>query len=507
MGKKSSISISSDFLGEKGESRFKEICADAGIICNKSDRDRAGWDFILDFDFEQEAKISLDRRIGPVSCHVQVKTILSTTKSVRLKLNMAERLAKEIKPSFVYVMKVDENLKVVKTFLIHMYGDRLASILKRLRTESVNNNNKINDLFISITPSKPEELKGDGQSLLSSLKSICGGNRDEYSSEKKKQLSSLGNQGLSIEIGLTAKNNHEMSDILLGLKRNVSVSSFRVFDRRFDLDILSFSSDVGSVSFSPRPQHDCRFIIKESGSVSPIVVDAKCFILPYPMVEMYPRACIRSSLFQIDLISRKEKLDCNFSFLASSGVASACQWRDFWRVRRAAVLDTPANLKIDDGKGLVLMEMNFFDLPNRGQYKKFSDFIELCEALIFIEKICGNSNLLELTWASMKSQADSIITMKRIMDGTALDHEFNVDGDEISNDFFGQDVIFCSNFLIEKNQYAYYSICSMLYLKDKGVAKFSKISPGASCILKTTFEDFVFDARFLTGIDRVICLV
>ena len=29
-----------DELGEKGESKFKELCADAGLICNKSDRDK-----------------------------------------------------------------------------------------------------------------------------------------------------------------------------------------------------------------------------------------------------------------------------------------------------------------------------------------------------------------------------------------------------------------------------------------------------------------------------------
>ncbi len=86
--------LTPDELGEKGESHFKEICADAQLICNKSDRDRdrAGWDFIVDFPFIDQEELSLDKRIAPPSCHIQVKTVYASTKSVRLKLNMAERL-------------------------------------------------------------------------------------------------------------------------------------------------------------------------------------------------------------------------------------------------------------------------------------------------------------------------------------------------------------------------------------------------------------------------------
>jgi hypothetical protein len=102
--------LNSDELGEKGESRFKEFCADAKLICNKSDRDRAGWDFIVDFPFVDQKALSLDNRVAPSSCHIQVKTVYASTRSVRLKLNMAERLAKELKPSFVFVIKVNEDL-------------------------------------------------------------------------------------------------------------------------------------------------------------------------------------------------------------------------------------------------------------------------------------------------------------------------------------------------------------------------------------------------------------
>ncbi|WP_152035595.1 hypothetical protein [Paraburkholderia caledonica] len=82
-----------DDLGAKGEQRFGELCADAGLFCNKADRDRAGWDFVV--NFRDVGTGRLDERQGAHSCYVQVKTVLATTAAARLKLNMAERLAKE----------------------------------------------------------------------------------------------------------------------------------------------------------------------------------------------------------------------------------------------------------------------------------------------------------------------------------------------------------------------------------------------------------------------------
>jgi hypothetical protein len=70
--------IGSDPLGAKGENRFQEICEDAGLICNKATRDRAGWDFIVEFQFDNGDKgSSLDSRTVPLSCHVQGKTLLA----------------------------------------------------------------------------------------------------------------------------------------------------------------------------------------------------------------------------------------------------------------------------------------------------------------------------------------------------------------------------------------------------------------------------------------------
>src|SRR5215211_3453231 len=44
--------LNSDELGEKGQHRFAELCEDAKLTCNPSQRDRTGWDFIVEFPFD-----------------------------------------------------------------------------------------------------------------------------------------------------------------------------------------------------------------------------------------------------------------------------------------------------------------------------------------------------------------------------------------------------------------------------------------------------------------------
>jgi hypothetical protein len=40
--------LSPDDLGQTAEDLFTRLCSQSGLICNKSHRDRVGWDFTVD---------------------------------------------------------------------------------------------------------------------------------------------------------------------------------------------------------------------------------------------------------------------------------------------------------------------------------------------------------------------------------------------------------------------------------------------------------------------------
>jgi hypothetical protein len=126
--------LNSDELGEKGEKRFAELCADAKLICNRASRDRTGWDFIVEFPFSPPTpQQPMDRRQQPPECRVQVKTIWEGQARVSLRLSSAERLAKALQPTCICVLRVDNSLAFKSIHVIHVVDDVLSNILREVR--------------------------------------------------------------------------------------------------------------------------------------------------------------------------------------------------------------------------------------------------------------------------------------------------------------------------------------------------------------------------------------
>lgn len=96
------LDLENDDLGEWGESRFKALCAASGLVANKAERDKMGWDFIVQSPPVSEAGVSLDQRPGGLNCRIQIKSQwIKTGVTTPVTLSAAERLAKDSGPAFI----------------------------------------------------------------------------------------------------------------------------------------------------------------------------------------------------------------------------------------------------------------------------------------------------------------------------------------------------------------------------------------------------------------------
>ncbi|MGU3327531.1 hypothetical protein ACLBXB_11385 [Methylobacterium mesophilicum] len=86
--------------GTRGEKSFSLLCSDAGLICNSSEEDIAGWDFFVQFPLDTAFTGSADHRPPAISAFFQVKTSQKQFDAICIKLSNAERMAREIKPTF-----------------------------------------------------------------------------------------------------------------------------------------------------------------------------------------------------------------------------------------------------------------------------------------------------------------------------------------------------------------------------------------------------------------------
>jgi hypothetical protein len=142
--------VNGDDMGEVGESFSRQTAAQCGLIANKSDRDRTGWDFIVEWPMPKDSKLSLDQRSTFDQVLMQVKSALADTKAVRFRLSSIERLVKSPSPAFVFIPRYREDGELHDLSLAHIGREVMELVLARLRQAEIDGD-KPNDLYISLS--------------------------------------------------------------------------------------------------------------------------------------------------------------------------------------------------------------------------------------------------------------------------------------------------------------------------------------------------------------------
>jgi hypothetical protein len=322
--------LNADELGEKGESHFREICADAKLICNSAGRDRTGWDFIVEFPFDSpDDQSTLDKRSSPISCHIQVKTMWTTSDSFRMRLSSAERLAKEPKPAFIYIFKVNNKLDFVEAYLVHVLDETLGAILKRLRKEQVKSPPAINKKFITFRVSViGQKLLPTGDALRSAIFEHSRPDVQSYIARKADQLKSLGFNPRPYEgkAVLTFNGIEQLVDIFLGLTKG-QLSDFKTFETRFGLKLPLHEPEVakGTIHIQPKPADHCIVAVRKDTLSPPAILQGDLYLSSLPNLSPdYRKVLIKSPLFKI-IFHKGVKIDTD-----EEGITTGSFTIDVW---------------------------------------------------------------------------------------------------------------------------------------------------------------------------------
>ena len=410
--------LTSDELGEKGENLFAEKCADAKLICNRSTRDYAGWDFIVDFPLDGDDSSPFDNPLSPLSCRVQLKTIWNTSKKVELKLNMASRLAKDAKPTFVCILKINEDLSVEKCYLLHFLGGRLGQVLRRLRIERGKGTRleNLNKTTISFAPERDEEVEFSGRSIRHSMSEAIGGDLHAYLSQKRQELSNLGFDDNRFEgtMTLTADKGFKFSDFYLGLERNVQVKDFATVERRFGIGLPLAHHPSALISIDPVPHDTCAVTVSGRGSSKACRFDADLFMVPRRFNDGRGRMYLRSPLFTIDIDQRKRGGDeIKIKFDHGGRPYKLSEWKRFWR----AVYFLGEGYSVIALKGLGRPEFSI-DIPVDDRIdgaENVAEYLAICDAL---EEIFSHFDIdvdHTSTWDELFQQSEKIALFRKLL--------------------------------------------------------------------------------------------
>lgn len=315
--------IRQDRIGNIGEGRFRELCELAGLTVSKPSPDMTGKDFHVEFPFiEPNGSFTLDTRPAALEFYAQVKTTVYPNKRFNLKLSVAERLARDQKPTFIVVVRLavgsnHGNIPEYKDIsLIHVYDDVLAAILKRVRQAHVAGNARLRRQSISFRLDSENFVRIDPQVIIDRIENYIGNSMIQYANSKHGQLVELGYDfnRYKLNIKFDALPPGEFVDGLLGL-RDLPTLRVEHFENRFGIALRVDDHSIferSTIRIQPHPAAKCRIALTGQTSKRMAMLGGDLYFLGQLAINVGLRKLlIRSAL--IDIIVDESGLNINTS--------------------------------------------------------------------------------------------------------------------------------------------------------------------------------------------------
>jgi hypothetical protein len=253
----------SECLGKKGERDFASWCSSVGIVCNGSEsEDKYGWDFIIEYKRPYKIEIPIDKQSVKIECKIQVKaTISKKNKSFSISVNNLLNLIDYHYPVFfllIYYKNENSILKPYKSVMVHLGENLIFRTLKRVRElEKDKKNNDLHKVKINFSYNQSDFLIDlDGNEIKNKIDSIIKGNIDEYIIWKQNIKKKVGHPFQKMILNIKSEDNifPTLQDHLLGYKNKLDVTDIKVFDSRFNIDLLTFKEDYGYITINIPPK-------------------------------------------------------------------------------------------------------------------------------------------------------------------------------------------------------------------------------------------------------------
>ncbi|MCO8019431.1 hypothetical protein NI456_11240 [Brevundimonas diminuta] len=280
---------SPEALGDIGEDEFRRLCSRAELVCNKSERDKTGWDFRVEAPFDEDDPMALDQR-APRVCQVQVKATKGESGSrVTAKLSAVERLAKDSAPAAIVIMRLRRDGAPLAIYVVHLIDHVLGRVLERLRRAAAGARRDINRIMISFDYSKAQRFDPTPDGLRKALDGVWGEDIAAYTERKQHQLANLGypeGGGFEAEALVWIEGKDHLIRILSGLEP-VKPLRVKAYDRRFDIRLPytgALRDGLAEIRLEPPTVGPCEITIRK-GPRDPVVVFSCEAVVPLPLEE------------------------------------------------------------------------------------------------------------------------------------------------------------------------------------------------------------------------------
>lgn len=221
--------------GRSAENRFRLLCSDAGVTCNKSEEDDHGWDFIIEFQSKSLTELPADREPAPLRVLVQVKSTRQKEPKCRLKLSNARNFANTESPCFIVLFQETVTGEII-TYAKHYWEDLITQSLYRVREADHKGRSDLHKLNMTVGFSLDDSISDN---LISWIKDTVGSYGANYSELKQNLSRNVGygerSYAGTFTFSTEDSNLDRIIDHQLGLIEGLAVENFRLEDQRFGI--------------------------------------------------------------------------------------------------------------------------------------------------------------------------------------------------------------------------------------------------------------------------------
>lgn len=284
-------------VGSMGENYFNYLCGSEGINCNKSSEDMAGWDYILDFPFDNN-KSSSDTAKGPIECKVQIKSTTKDRKHSQVKLSNLLRFCKTPLPSFFVFIEFGESKTPQELFLVHFDNELIEKSLACIRNaEQVKKKKSLNNSSMRINYCDTHKIPYvSGEELKKAIEKFIPNGMADYSERKIKFTENVGiDFGLGIMKFKTVGKNSLINIIeaSLGYDKEIEIEDVVISEERFGIELATPKHEVDKAFLKISPNENFMDVVlefRDNKYSSPINFPAKAY---FPAIRDLPHELMR----------------------------------------------------------------------------------------------------------------------------------------------------------------------------------------------------------------------
>lgn len=230
-------------VGGMGERHLGAWCDEVGITANPVERDKTGWDYMLEFPLPHalaDGLHPLDLAPKPIRCLVQVKATDQSEPSISVKLDNWLRMATETIPAFFLVMEYDGQPYPQRGYLVHVGELLIRAVLRRLREISTREPTTALHRQTMAVPYGPADqlVTPDGLGLEQAIRHHVGDDPHAYEDQKRRLIRTAGyEEGLGelrVRMLLRADDPEaHLVDLALGRVNGIPIEGAEFRDVRF----------------------------------------------------------------------------------------------------------------------------------------------------------------------------------------------------------------------------------------------------------------------------------